>query len=221
MADALTVLCLGLVALGMVPTLASFAQFLIVGAHGIWNHYPRCKDYTPRVAFVLPAWNEADVLGASIDSLMGIDYPAGGWRIYVVDDASTDHTPEVMRQKTAQYPGSVFHLRREKGGQGKAHTLNHGIRIILEENWAEAVMIMDADVLFEPLTLRRMTRHLATRGSAASRPTSRKAAFPAASCRASSPSNTSPPRRRHGAPRTSWAGSPAWPAAPSCTAATT
>ena len=159
--DALTALCLGLVALGMVPTLASFAQFLIVGAHGIWNHYPRCKDYTPRVAFVLPAWNEAEVLGASIDSLMSIDYPAGAWRIYVVDDASTDHTPEVMRQKMAQYPASVFHLRREKGGQGKAHTLNHGISIILEANWAEAVMIMDADVLFGPLTLRRMARHLA------------------------------------------------------------
>ncbi len=161
MADALTIFCLGLVLLGMVPTAASFAQFVLVGAHGIWNHYARCRDHTPRVAFVLPAWNEADVLGASIDSLMAIDYPAGAWRIYVVDDASTDHTPEVMQEKVAQYPGSVFHLRREKGGQGKAHTLNHGIAIILEESWAEAVMIMDADVLFEPVTLRRMTRHLA------------------------------------------------------------
>ncbi len=161
MMELLTALCLIFVALGTVPTLVSFAQFVMVGLHGIWNHYPKCADYTPRVAFVLPAWNEADVLGSSIDSLMQIDYPAGAWRIYVVDDASTDHTPEVMREKMAQYPGSVFHLRREKGGQGKAHTLNHGIRAILDENWAEAVMIMDADVLFERLTLRRMVRHLA------------------------------------------------------------
>ena len=161
MMELLTVLCLILVVLSMVPTLVSFAQFVMVGLHGIWNHYPKCADYTPRVAFVLPAWNEAEVLGSSIDSLMQIDYPAGAWRICVVDDASTDHTPDVMREKMAQYPGSVFHLRREKGGQGKAHTLNHGIRAILDENWAEAVMIMDADVLFEPLTLRRMVRHLA------------------------------------------------------------
>ena len=161
MMDLLTYLCLIFVALGTVPTLVSFAQFVMVGLHGIWNHYSKCADYTPRVAFVLPAWNEAEVLGRSIDSLMQIDYPAGAWRIYVVDDASTDHTPEVMREKMVQYPGSVFHLRREKGGQGKAHTLNHGITAILDENWAEAVMIMDADVLFEPLTLRRMTRHLA------------------------------------------------------------
>lgn len=161
MSEVFALFCLGMVILGMVPTLVSLAQFLIVGLHGIWNHYSKCRDYTPRVAFVLPAWNEADVLGASIDSLMSMDYPAGAWRIYVVDDASTDHTPEVMRAKTAQYPGSVFHLRREKGGQGKAHTLNHGIREILAEDWAQAVMIMDADVLFESRTLRRMTRHLA------------------------------------------------------------
>ena len=161
MAHTLALFCVLLVLLGMVPTLTTFAQLLLVGLHGIWNHYPKCADYTPRVAFVLPAWNEADVLGSSIDSLMSMDYPAGAWRLYIVDDASTDHTPEVMREKIAQYPGSVFHLRRAKGGQGKAHTLNHGIREILADTWAEAVMIMDADVLFEPLTLRRMARHLA------------------------------------------------------------
>jgi cellulose synthase/poly-beta-1,6-N-acetylglucosamine synthase-like glycosyltransferase len=92
---------------------------------------------------------------------MSLSYPPGAWRIYVVDDASTDHTPAVMREKMAQYPGSVFHLRREVGGEGKAHTLNHGLKTILAEDWAEAVMIMDADVLFEPRALRRMARHLA------------------------------------------------------------
>jgi cellulose synthase/poly-beta-1,6-N-acetylglucosamine synthase-like glycosyltransferase len=161
MMDALVIFCLVLTLLGMVPTLSSFAQFLIVGWHGVRNNYSVCRDHTPRVAFVLPAWNEAEVIGSSVDSLMSLSYPPGAWRIYVVDDASTDHTPAVMREKMAQYPGSVFHLRREVGGQGKAHTLNHGLRTILAEGWAEAVMIMDADVLFEPLTLRRMARHLA------------------------------------------------------------
>lgn len=161
MANALAFLCLLLVLVGITPTCASLAQFLIVGLHGIRNHYSKIGPCTPRVAFVLPAWNEAEVLGSSIDALMSIDYPAGAWRLYIVDDASTDHTPEVMLAKMAQYPGLVFHLRRETGGQGKAHTLNHGIRTILADDWAEAVMIMDADVLFESLTLRRMVRHLA------------------------------------------------------------
>lgn len=161
MIDALVIVCLGLTLLGTVPTLSSLAQFLIIGWHGVRNHYALCADHTPRVAFILPAWNEADVIASSIDSLMSLSYPAGAMRIYVVDDASTDHTPAIMREKVAQYPGAVFHLRREVGGQGKAHTLNHGLRTVLAEDWAEAVMIMDADVLFEPLTLRRMARHLA------------------------------------------------------------
>jgi cellulose synthase/poly-beta-1,6-N-acetylglucosamine synthase-like glycosyltransferase len=161
MTDALAVVCATFVAFGLMPTVVSFLQFVLIGMHGAFNHYPKCTDYTPRVAFLLPAWNEGEVLGASIDALMDMDYPAGAWRIYVIDDASTDRTPEVMGEKTAQYPGLVFHLRREKGGQGKAHTLNHGIRAVLDEGWAEAVMIMDADVLFERSTLRRMVRHLA------------------------------------------------------------
>ena len=63
MRDVLIVLCLLCVLLGMVPTLATLAQFLAVGLHGVRNHYPKCRDITPRVAFLLPAWNEADVLG--------------------------------------------------------------------------------------------------------------------------------------------------------------
>jgi cellulose synthase/poly-beta-1,6-N-acetylglucosamine synthase-like glycosyltransferase len=161
MSQLAAVVCLLLVCLGMIPTVALFAQFLMVGWHALRNHYGRCGDYTPRVAFILPAWNEADVIGASIDSLMNLSYPTGAWRIYVVDDASTDLTPAVLQAKMWQYPGAVFHLRREVGGQGKAHTLNHGLLHILGEDWAEAVMIMDADVLFDPLALRRMARHLA------------------------------------------------------------
>lgn len=161
MTNTLAAISLLLVLMGMVPTCASFVQLLFVGLHGIRNHYSRTGPGTPHVSFVLPAWNEAEVLGPSIDALMKIDYPAGSWRLYIVDDASTDHTPEVMYAKVAQYPGSVYYLRRERGGEGKAHALNHGLQVILAGDWAEAVMIMDADVLFEAMTLRRMVRHLA------------------------------------------------------------
>ena len=66
-----------------------------------------------------------------------------------------------MRAKEAQYPGRVVHLRRAKGGQGKAHTLNHGLAVVLGDDWMEALLITDADVIFEPAALRTMTRHLA------------------------------------------------------------
>ncbi len=58
----------------------------------------------------------------------------------------------------------MFHLRREVGGQGKAHTLNHGLAQVLADDWMQAVLIMDSDVIYEPDSLRLMTRHLADPG---------------------------------------------------------
>src|ERR1039458_5294401 len=52
-------------------------------------------------------------------------------------------------------------LRRETGGEGKAATLNHGLAEILADDWMQAILIMDSDVIYERSSLRRMTRHLA------------------------------------------------------------
>jgi cellulose synthase/poly-beta-1,6-N-acetylglucosamine synthase-like glycosyltransferase len=146
---------------GAIPLVVASYQFLLIGWHFRRLHYTRCAPYFPRTAILIPAWNEAAVLGASIDRLMSLEYPRDRLRVFVVDDASTDETPEVVAAKAAQYPGSVMHLRREVGGQGKAHTLNHGLGRILADDWMQAVLIMDSDVIYEPPSLRLMTRHLA------------------------------------------------------------
>jgi cellulose synthase/poly-beta-1,6-N-acetylglucosamine synthase-like glycosyltransferase len=146
---------------GAVPLVVASYQFLLIGFHFRRLHYPSCAPYFPRTAILIPAWNEAAVLGASIDRLMGLEYPRDRLRVFVIDDASTDKTPEVVAAKAEQYPGSVVHLRRQVGGQGKAHTLNHGLEHILGSDWMQAVLIMDSDVIYEPPSLRLMTRHLA------------------------------------------------------------
>jgi cellulose synthase/poly-beta-1,6-N-acetylglucosamine synthase-like glycosyltransferase len=150
-----------LVMVGAVPELAASWQFLLVGGHFFRNHYGNCEPVFPRTAILIPAWNEAAVIGTSIDRLMSLEYPRESLRIYLIDDASTDATPEVAQAKAAEYPGNVFHLRRAKGGEGKAHTLNHGLAVILGDDWVEALLVTDADVIFEPDSLRKMTRHLA------------------------------------------------------------
>jgi cellulose synthase/poly-beta-1,6-N-acetylglucosamine synthase-like glycosyltransferase len=155
------VVCLILALSGLIPVIAAASTFVVIPFHAWINHYKKAAPYLPRVAIIVPAWNEGAVIGASIDRLMSLDYPHEALRIYVVDDASTDATPDVVRSRAEQYPGSVFLLRREQGGQGKAHTLNHGIERVLAEDWMEALLIMDADVIYLPDSLRRMTRHLA------------------------------------------------------------
>ncbi len=145
---------------GAIPLVAGCYQFFLASFHGLRFKTPR-EPFYPRVAIVIPAWNEAAVVERTIEQLLSLEYPGDRLRIYVVDDASTDETPAKVQAKAEQHPGSVFHLRREQGGEGKAHTINHGLRIIRAEGWYEAVLVIDADVIFTPPSLRRMTRHLA------------------------------------------------------------
>lgn len=150
-----------LVAVGLLPALGGIYQYVLVPVHGFRNHLGRAGPFLPRVAVVVPAWNEGAVLAASLERLMRLQYPPDRLRVFVVDDASTDDTPDVVRAKAAEHPGRIVLLRREQGGQGKAHTLNHGIAHLLSDEWMEALLIMDADVIYRPDALRRMTRHLA------------------------------------------------------------
>ena len=156
----LTLLCVALVFAGAAPIIASVLQYTVIGFHGFRQRYGRLQPHYPRTAVIVPAWNEGAVIGTTIDHLLGMEYPEDRLRVYVVDDASTDETPAVVQAKAAEVPERVFHLRRKRGGQGKAHTLNHGIAHVLRDDWAEAVLIIDADVLFEKDALRKMSRHL-------------------------------------------------------------
>jgi len=159
----IALLCIltAMVMAGAIPLAAAVYQFSLIGVHGIRNHYNDVGDYAPRTAIIVPAWNEALVIAATVDRLMSLDYPEDCLRVYVVDDASTDDTPAVCKRKELEYPGRVFHLRRDKGGEGKAHTLNFGLAVVLAEDWCQAILIIDADVIFTTDSLRKMARHLA------------------------------------------------------------
>jgi cellulose synthase/poly-beta-1,6-N-acetylglucosamine synthase-like glycosyltransferase len=159
--EVLSWVLVGIVMIGALPLLIGMYQYLLVIVHCLRLHYAKCEPWLPRTAILIPAWNEAAVIAASIDRLMRLDYPRDSLRIYVVDDASTDDTPVVVQAKAVDYPGSVIHLRRQVGGEGKAQTLNHGLAQIMADDWMQALLIMDADVIYERDSLRAMTRHLA------------------------------------------------------------
>ncbi|GAB2624808.1 glycosyltransferase [Pseudactinotalea suaedae] len=169
-----------IVLLGAVPMLVSASGHVMAGLHRVRDNYGRADSaYQPRVAVIIPAWNEGAVLEHSIDRMMALDYPSERLRLVVVDDASTDDTPLIAQEAARRYPGRVVHLRREQGGQGKAHTLNHGLAHVLADDWAEAVLITDADVVFTPTAIGRMGRHLADPGVGAVMGFIREASEPA------------------------------------------
>lgn len=151
-----------LILIGALPILSSVIGYLLLITHSRSSHYDRAEpSHQPRVTVLVPAWNEAAVLVHSVDRMMALDYPQDRLRLVVVDDASTDATPQILAAAAERYPGRVLPLRRDQGGQGKAHTLNHGLEQILADDWAQAVLITDADVVFRPQAIGQLARHLA------------------------------------------------------------
>jgi cellulose synthase/poly-beta-1,6-N-acetylglucosamine synthase-like glycosyltransferase len=149
------------VLLATLPVFAGLYQYLLVAASFRSTHLEHSGANVPRVAILIPAWNEDLVVGTTIDRLMRLDYPPDRLRVYVIDDGSTDETPRISIQRSQLYPGRVVHIRRVAGGEGKAHTLNYGLDILWASEWTEAVLIMDADVIYTADSLRKMARHLA------------------------------------------------------------
>jgi cellulose synthase/poly-beta-1,6-N-acetylglucosamine synthase-like glycosyltransferase len=150
-----------LVVLGTLPVLAGLYQFLLVPFSLFSAGLDRVEEHVPQLSVLIPAWNEGSVIGLTIERLMEVDYPKDRLRIYVVDDGSSDETPRIVIEKSKTFPDNVFHIRRVAGGEGKAHTLNYGLKTLWQSTWTEALLIMDADVIYSSSSLRKMARHLA------------------------------------------------------------
>ena len=151
---------------------------------------------------------------------MGLEYPPDRLRVFVVDDASTDDTPDVVHAKAQQYrPDRAPATGEGRAGQGAHPQPRHPAA--LDDDWMEALLIMDADVIYRPDSLRRMTRHLADDQVGAVTAFIREGSGKRTPSRGSSPTSTCSRRRPPVARRTSWAPWRASPAVRSCTRART
>jgi glycosyltransferase involved in cell wall biosynthesis len=72
----------------------------------------------PLVSIVTPAYNQAEYLAETIESVLAQDYP--NLEYIVLDDGSSDETPAVLQR----YNGRIQHDRHSNMGQ--ARTLNKG-----------------------------------------------------------------------------------------------
>jgi hopene-associated glycosyltransferase HpnB len=104
----------------------------------------------PAVAVVVPARDEAPLIGQTLRSLLAQDY-AGPLRIIVVDDGSRDGTGELVRRMAADSAGRLTVLAgkpRPLGWSGKLWAVAQGIE---EAGTVELLLLTDADVVHEPL----------------------------------------------------------------------
>ncbi|MEU9015093.1 glycosyltransferase [Streptomyces sp. NPDC048479] len=137
--------------------------WLLLGQGFFWRtdqRLPRraAPSLWPDVAIVVPARDEAEVLPVSLSSLLAQDYP-GRAEILLVDDGSTDGTPELARALAERHGGLPLRVvspgEPEPGWTGKLWALRHGIAVARARE-PEYLLLTDADIAHEPDSLREL-----------------------------------------------------------------
>ncbi|GGS99968.1 glycosyl transferase family 2 [Streptomyces tanashiensis] len=148
-------------------SIASLAAWiwLLLGQGFFWRTDQRLPpprrtppDAWPRVAVVVPARDEAEVLPLSLPSLLAQDYP-GDAEVFLVDDGSTDGTGRLAVELSGRYGGLRLTVvspgEPEPGWTGKLWALRHGMALARARG-PEFLLLTDADIAHEPDSLRRL-----------------------------------------------------------------
>src|SRR6202035_4960436 len=109
-------------------------------------HREASPGFNPRVAVLIPSYNEEKVIVRTIRSVLNSDYE--NLRVIVIDDVSNDRTAEVAREAYAAEirGGRVTVLEKPNGG--KAAALNYALDRVDEDIYvgidADTVIAADA-----------------------------------------------------------------------------
>jgi glycosyltransferase involved in cell wall biosynthesis len=87
---------------------------------------PETSRHTPLISVVIPTYNRGWTLGEAVDSVLSQEYPA--YELIVVDDGSTDNTPDVLdtygdRITVIRQKSRGVSAARNRGVQGAAGSL--------------------------------------------------------------------------------------------------
>lgn len=127
---------------------------IVLGAIAVFRPRPvRRADMTPTVSILIPAYNEADCIAATIENKLGQDYPADRLEIIVVSDASGDGTDAIV----TRYSSRGVKLLRRLQRQGKAAGLNEAVT----RATGEIIVFSDANSTFAPDAVRRLVENFA------------------------------------------------------------
>lgn len=105
---------------------------------------------TPNYRFeiIIPAHNEESVIKRLLTNLKQLDWPHSQLRITVIADNCNDKTAEIARASGAQ----VFE-RNNPTQRGKGYALSYGLSKCFQDDFAQAIVILDADSEVSPTLL--------------------------------------------------------------------
>ncbi len=149
-------------------TFVSFAVWLVLLFGRGWFWRAKERDDTPvpmlsqwpPVAAVVPARNEADMIAASLGSLLQQDYP-GPFRVILVDDQSTDGTAAIALGLNDARLEVLSGAPHPSGWTGKLFAVSQGMTAAGPQ--PDYLWLTDADIAHSPDNLRHLVARAETR----------------------------------------------------------
>jgi len=105
----------------------------------------------PGITLVIAAYNEAAVIGPTIENKLALDYPRSKLQIIVVSDSSVDDTDRIAQR----YADQGVLLLRQTPRRGKTAALN----LAAQRATGDVIVFADANSMYAPDTLRMLARN--------------------------------------------------------------
>jgi len=111
----------------------------------------------PSCTIMIPAHNEAKVIGKTIEAMLNLEYPKDKLTIMVINDGSKDETASIVQQFASRSSQVVlFTIPQGEGGKGKSRALNIGLKQVQ----SAIIAIYDADNTPDPKALHYLAAQL-------------------------------------------------------------
>lgn len=107
-------------------------------------------NYQPNITILIPAFNEAKVIEATIRNKLEQAYPAESMQIIVISDESEDGTDDIVKQLSAS--DARISLIRQTPRQGKTSGLN----LAMTQTTGEIIIFSDANSHYHPNAIQEL-----------------------------------------------------------------
>lgn len=151
----LTVVWSGTIALHLASWGSIFILGLttLLGFHALVVVFAKPRRYTkemqgnfPSVSLLVAAKNEEAVISKLVKNLCSLEYPDGEYEVWIIDDNSTDSTPDLLAALEPEYKQLKVLRRSTEASGGKSGALNQ----VLPLTKGEIVAVFDADAQVVP-----------------------------------------------------------------------
>jgi glycosyltransferase involved in cell wall biosynthesis len=106
------------------------------------------KPRAATVSVIIPFFNRANFLAEAVESVLAQTYQ--NWELILIDDGSTDTSPQVARDFVRKYPDKIFlHSHENRMNRGASSSRNLGVKYAK----GNLIAFLDSDDVFLPYAL--------------------------------------------------------------------